>query len=773
MKPNFALSLSFESIRLLHRAMGGWRLVGEVSPEAVDLGTELAMLRKTATALAPDGVRCKLVIPNAQIRYLSVPTPDQTLPERRDAARDALAAATPYAVDDLAFDIAPDGDTTHVAAVALETLAEAESFATEHRFHPVSFVAIPEENPYLGEPYFGPSKAARALLEPDETVEPDGIAIVIVGDVGAPEGPVADSSEAIALPSPAPPPASPPSFKSARQKAVEAQTSLNGALASLRPKPSKIADVASPDLPPRDVAPQIAAFSSRRRPEPAPNPTYEQTPTAAPIGFAEPAEPFVPKPPAPKKPRSVRTPVPAPAPIVTAPHSEAERLTVFGARDTGEAETRGRSLPLGVAAVLLLGLVGVGTWSLGGLQDGVTGWLGQDDDTRLETTAIEVAPPITPGADADEASRPEGDELALLEPGLTDEDAAVLDALRTPLVVDETPEPSPDDVRASYAVTGIWPQAPDVPSPPPLVDIEDLYVTSIDPIEPAFDAVALPQVASFDKDLIFDAPASPAAAGTTFAFDARGLVIPTAAGTLNPDGVTVFAGAPPLRPAAFPSRDTPEVVADPVQTALAAFRPRTRPADLVENTERATLDGLTRSELAELRPPARPAPLPPATNAASASLVPLDGGAAPLAEQGSPRIEASNSELAQAAYLRPGARPNNFGQIVERAQRTATAAAAVATASIAPRSVAPNIPSSASVAREATLRNAINLRRVNLIGVYGTPSSRRALVRLSNGRYKKVQVGDRIDGGRVSAIGEGELRYQKSGRNVVLKMPKG
>jgi hypothetical protein len=47
------------------------------------------------------------------------------------------------------------------------------------------------------------------------------------------------------------------------------------------------------------------------------------------------------------------------------------------------------------------------------------------------------------------------------------------------------------------------------------------------------------------------------------------------------------------------------------------------------------------------------------------------------------------------------------------------------------------------------------------------------LVRLSNGRYQKVKVGDRIDGGRVSAIGDAELRYKKGSRNLTLKMPKG
>ena len=74
---------------------------------------------------------------------------------------------------------------------------------------------------------------------------------------------------------------------------------------------------------------------------------------------------------------------------------------------------------------------------------------------------------------------------------------------------------------------------------------------------------------------------------------------------------------------------------------------------------------------------------------------------------------------------------------------------------------------------QATVKNALNLRQVNLIGVYGKPSDRRALVRLSTGRYKKVKIGDRIDGGKVAAISDTELRYVKNGRNVVLKMPRG
>ena len=37
---------------------------------------------------------------------------------------------------------------------------------------------------------------------------------------------------------------------------------------------------------------------------------------------------------------------------------------------------------------------------------------------------------------------------------------------------------------------------------------------------------------------------------------------------------------------------------------------------------------------------------------------------------------------------------------------------------------------------------------------------------------KDLKVGDRVDGGKVAAIGEQELRYVKNGRNLVLALPK-
>jgi hypothetical protein len=74
------------------------------------------------------------------------------------------------------------------------------------------------------------------------------------------------------------------------------------------------------------------------------------------------------------------------------------------------------------------------------------------------------------------------------------------------------------------------------------------------------------------------------------------------------------------------------------------------------------------------------------------------------------------------------------------------------------------------VAQTATQTRAINLRQVNLIGVFGTSRDRRALVRMPNGNIVSLRVGDRFEGGQVAAIGEDELRYIRGNRNTVLRI---
>ncbi|TVS01110.1 MAG: hypothetical protein EA407_12915 [Rhodobacteraceae bacterium] len=143
-----------------------------------------------------------------------------------------------------------------------------------------------------------------------------------------------------------------------------------------------------------------------------------------------------------------------------------------------------------------------------------------------------------------------------------------------------------------------------------------------------------------------------------------------------------------------------------------------------------------------------------------------------------PGVEDASS-LAVASSQRPGTRPSQFSVIVQRALRNNQTRSSTPPASVQSSepvqtaraaAAAPVIPTSASVAREATQRQAINLRQVNLIGVMGTSNNRRALVRLSNGRVVTVRVGENLDGGQVTAIGADELRYTRRGRNVVLRI---
>ncbi len=165
MKPDFALSLSFEGISLLYRIEGGWHLMGEAALTSETLGADLEALRDMAEAIGGKAFRTKLVLPNEQIKYLSLTTGKCSPEDRNAAIAQELEATTPYRVDELAFDLHPAGAETRAAAVAHETLAEAEAFAVDHAFNPVCFVAIPPDGAFSGEPFSGPPKPLKSCYK--------------------------------------------------------------------------------------------------------------------------------------------------------------------------------------------------------------------------------------------------------------------------------------------------------------------------------------------------------------------------------------------------------------------------------------------------------------------------------------------------------------------------------------------------------------------------------------------------------------------------------
>lgn len=836
MKPNFALSLSFEGIRLLLRAADGWRLVDEVALDSADLVGDLAKLEAKARQCSDDAISSKLIIPNDQIKYITLETGDLSEDERDQLALDALEDATPYAVSDLAYDVSSVQSQTYVAAVARETLAEAKAFAREHNFNPVSWVAIPEEGNFVGEPFFGATSPNSDL-----TIVPDQTVLVVVGNA-------ADIPQAI-IPKLEPERVEPEVFTIPDVEAVAvseegglehedpelaaliAEQATEGGVSEeqfitdnfdevadekIVSTPIILAETTEPKLAPDAVAfapltaiesptqisenPIAVGLASRRtlnRPSPplagatrnipatsvitASVPSIEDTPSETPelVAIDPPgaqiAAGFLSR-------RSKSGNEPIPAPVLTQPLTEAQRLTIFGARKADRKAFVGgkpKFLGLILTAVLLLFLAGVAAWASVFMGESLARFFNSQNDDAIAKAPSSLAP--TP---------PEGDgpntKTASLSSKLSSEDMAVLDALRAPQAgpVVALPELSAQELSANYAVTGIWPVSPEVSQPASLISLDDLYITSIDPVSSSNDAIALPNVGALLTDLGLGEQTTPVAAGTSFALGTNGLVVPTINGAITPSGVTVFLGRPKVTPPKMPQRKALPEKVDPARVLIAKTRPQPRPSNLIEQNERSVNGGLSRSELAQLRPRLRPAveravSLPdvdPATenaqnNAAAAAALASLAGLPPLVD--GTAIEGPTNPQAVTTSVRPDGRPNNFARVVKRAKAKQSTDQGTRVASVAPKVVVPKIPSSANVAKSATVKNAINLRNVNLIGVYGKPSSRRALVRLSNGRYQKVQVGDRIDGGRVSAIGNNELRYKKGSRNLTLKMPKG
>ena len=180
MKPSFALDLRDEQVTLLHRTSRGWQEVGQTRFDAPDMAEALAYMRSTALGLSPRGISTKVILPNDQILFTQVAAPGPDSAKRKKQVRAGLEGLTPYALDDLIYDTHGSGPEVQVAAVARETLEQAEAFASEHRFNPVSFVAVPDNGLYQSEPFFGASKMSPALLSEGEKVERDAEPVHVV-----------------------------------------------------------------------------------------------------------------------------------------------------------------------------------------------------------------------------------------------------------------------------------------------------------------------------------------------------------------------------------------------------------------------------------------------------------------------------------------------------------------------------------------------------------------------------------------------------------------
>lgn len=900
MKPNFALNLTLEGIVLLHRSVRNtWTEVGEVLLDDPRLRENLAFLRSTAMGLEGKGFGCKLIVPNSQILYREIHAPGPDDDTRRAQIAAALEGETPYHTDELVFDWKGSGADLWVAIVARETLDEAEEFAVEHRFNPITFVARADGSPDAWEPYFGRSDYSytfidanidlretpreRAIQENQESLfaasaEPEFL--TDEEDKTTPDEPLiagediafgdadedtedtdinlfAEDTEDdadIAAPEPEDIPDVPaandgdfPAFSSRRTSATLAAVPTGKR--PLSRVAARIGIVGADRKPPAtSPAPPITA-----NPNTAPAIASAEEPPATPGSRIEPldetslrARILADDPVTPGwqarlvgyavvlksalggithrlRPAKANAPVAgdiadlagdfpqigdggsaqeADSAILVAdvgPDSDFDSDVDSGPDSDFEsgpetpnspanAAWRNRRL-MAVAALAVIGLIGLIYLFMSDgdpVVDGETGRSDPDataavlttspergviaenrprarpDDLELEVARLTpepepVVPPlrperrslfegeVDPEADLPDTATPVTD---LSEEELADIRAAGID-VPTPEELDEENNgeaggiPTQAEIEASYARTGALEALRDLPEPLLDQDRDDIYVAGADRALEANDAIILPDFAAGPAD---DPPAkvmSPLAPDTAFDLDERGLVRATADGAINPNGIFVRAGRPAITPPVKP--ETEELVPP---NPHAALKPKSRPEDLKTGADAIYVQGkLTLAQLRERRAKSRPQ-----------SLQAVEAG-----------DDASPSDLAVLTSYQPAHRPSDFSLTVANS-RSQLGSTSAATEPIVEDS-GPILPTRANVAKQATIKNAINLAQLNLIGVYGSSSNRHALLRLPSGRFVKVKPGDRVDGGKVAAIGVDNLSYVKGGRSRMLEIP--
>ncbi|NBZ87796.1 hypothetical protein [Stagnihabitans tardus] len=932
MKPTFALDFRDGQVTLLHRTSRGWSLVGSAAFGAPDFDETLAYLRSTAMGLSPRGITTKLILPNEQILYTDVDVGASDGSRRRRLIRLALEGRTPYAVDDLAWDWSGEGPTVKVAVIAKETLAEAEGFAAQHRFNPVSFVSVPEAGTFDGEPFFGPTALAPQVLGEADKVERDSEPVqVILREAPKPEPgpaiteadlapPVVDArdleAEAEAVESPVTEPeaagevpatgdlfgqaAEPAAAAPVAEPAPVAAPDLIAAMSkvaaeaparSADPKPSAsqpsashppasqpaepkprdespqaladeapmaldvMADPAVEDDLPPPVAPAIAAALAGRKAgsEPVEPPKTEAEPRNI-GGVSRPgvARPAMAKPPAkaetlafpskggkpvkgksagvtattipgiPRREKNVVTlPTPATAEGAEAAPKPARPQTVIKGRTPIGGKPRYLGVILTVALLLLL--AGVAVWSSFFMGTGEV--TEPSSGTPLDSNAASLSAPAETQGATETAAAPAATETAAAPAQETAVESAPAAAPAT-----ETAAASPEAPAAAPA-TEVAAAAPDTTlstlSAPragaaPQGDAIRLSAADTPPGVSAPQALG-PLAAGVDSQPA--APPAPPPFGTVYKFDANGLIIPTPEGIMSPEGVLLVAGkparVPPQRPAELtadlPVVAAPDPVAPPTETAtpgagastlttaaavepqdpapiadpaLAGKRPAARPAGLVapettpkispeaapavDDQQGALAPAPTAEELrlAALRPAARPDGLTLPEAPAVEEPAPAANNAS-LVASGAPLLTAPVTRAP-----RPPVRPTDLNRAVDEAVTAAldqpeAPAQEVVQDEPEPDNRAPDLPTNASVAKQATTKDALNTNKLALLAVFGTPSNRFAMVRQPNGAVKKVRVGDRLDGGSIAAITANSVQYQKGGRMVTLALPTG
>lgn len=790
-KPSFALDLSNEGITLWQRASGGsWDSLGQIPLDAPDIQAQIKFLRVKARITHSNPLKTVVRIPRSEVLFSRLKLGVFEGDAATKQARKLIGELTPYGLDEILYDLSGKGagNMAPVAVVARSTLKEAEEFAALYGFHALYFTTDFESREFPREPRFylkQPKKPVLPLLSKVAAMAAVGLSVGYFGYAyflssgTSPDQPsfteTAQISEPVVAPTappkavePEPIPVTPsnetPDFsapQTATLIAPEATTYESFSFGDVgRTNLSRITRLARPlyqkgePTPPTPANPprhktDALALADALRDLPDLGITNENlADLQAEMALPEVAEggngtPF-----------DLAAFVPPDIDFTKVYYSSLTSPSVEFQRPPVEAAVNPDPPPPPPAYT---------TAAPGTLTPTPQGTLGPENiliyagkPPVLSRARPEIAPPVDPLAAFKPRLRPQGlvsnEQLAALIPT----EGTAPETLTVPNLSTETiatpPQGDPSTQIAAISARLPAPEQTDTPLTSP--DNTAPPKTLLDLADPALAGFKARQR---PENLVPDTaeanlPNTDIAPQETAEPDLLALADPALAGR-----------KPRIRPAGLNTRviaEPPELIAlaDP---ALAGKKPRRRPTTLNTQITRAPqgLLALADPALARFRAKRRPA-----------SLKVVKPEVEQPAETPTNTL-ASATRLAIAVSPKPKRRPNNLGPGIAITNNGNTKATAKTPKSAIGTSKPSPSPTVVAVTKAATEKSRFNKRKMNLVGVFGTPNARRALIRMPSGRYVKVKTGDQLSGWQVSAIGESSLRIRKGSKNQVLRMP--
>ena len=379
-----------------------------------------------------------------------------------------------------------------------------------------------------------------------------------------------------------------------------------------------------------------------------------------------------------------------------------------------------RFLALILTTLLLIFMLTIAAWAATAGRDTLARWFGfggSDTEMMADLGVSETKPPLE--ARSEDSVEQRGKQITI--PSVT---VQKLLQNTTTALAPNIQTASPEEPAPSDQIAG----AKFVSDPKPITPAEqrfsDTGVWTVPPISPFADTETT------DAD-VAEAALDPKIGQA----DAQGLPATMAQ---DPASVPTLLEKNPT-----PTQPEPAALPPPVSANFdisAEDHPIARPDNLDVEIQSVALTDIPQDELVLFRPAMRP---PPA--------------------QVPPEIELFTNAQSVAISLRPEMRPRGVEFVALAPPPTVAKPSEVQ---------APTAASSMSVVQAATVKNVLNLREINLIGITGTKRNPNALVRLANGKVLKVKVGDRLNGGRVTDISAATLTYAISDRSITLNMPR-